>query len=71
MPTPPKLTGKRRHRTLLRYFRKPLLVLQLEVEGIVTEHNGGYVKAETQTWWIDAEPIHLTIEDTKVPGGSG
>ena len=58
-----KTTGKRRHRVLKRLFRKPVCVLQLEVEGFVPEYTGGSsVEGEYRTWWIDAKPEQLTEE---------
>lgn len=50
-----KLTGKTRHRVLVRLFRKPLLVLQYQVYGFIPEYTGGgSVDGEYGTWWIDA-----------------
>lgn len=58
----PTFTGKRRHRTLTRRYRKPLLVLQLEVEGYVTQCDGGVITGTDETWWIDAQVEHITDE---------
>lgn len=54
-----KTTGKWRHRIEQRMFRKPLLVLQIEVEGFVPKHIGGMVDGNTERWWVDARPEHL------------
>ena len=55
----PKLTGRKRFRLHKRMFQKPLLVLQLEVEGLVPHNDGGRIECELETWWIDAQIEHL------------
>lgn len=57
------LTGRSRHRVLTRFLRTPVLVLQLEVEGIRIDYYGGYCDTETITWWVDADVTHLTQEE--------
>jgi hypothetical protein len=49
-----KLTGKKRLRIHRRWFRRPLLVLQLQVEGSVPYGDGCYVAHQAETWWVDA-----------------
>jgi hypothetical protein len=59
----PKLTGRRRHRVEQRMFRKPLVVLQLEVEGYVPQFNGGpMVDGKFKRWWVDAKPEDVMRE---------
>ena len=57
-----KLTGRRRHRVEQRMFRKPLVVLQLEVEGFVPKHIGGMVDGNIERWWVDARPEDVMRE---------
>ena len=54
-----KLTGKQRHRILNRFLRKPVLVLQYEVEGNIPENMGGYVECYPAKWWVDVPPEWL------------
>jgi hypothetical protein len=56
----PVLTGRRRYRIQKRVFRHPLLVLQLEVQGLRCRY-AGFVDCEYERWWIDAGPEHITI----------
>lgn len=52
-----KLTGKKSYRTLKRFGRKTLCVLQLEVEGFVAEYDGGAsISGGIRKWWVDATP---------------
>lgn len=64
MPTPVKFTftGRRRHKVLTRWFHKPVLVLQLEVEGNIYDNSGGRVESQLGKWWIDALPENLNVE---------
>ena len=62
MPTPDKFTGRRRHKVLCRWFRKPVLILQLEIEGYIPENSGGRVEYVLRKWWIDARPEYLNVE---------
>lgn len=57
-----KLTGKRRFR-LLRTWSGEKLILQVQVEGLVSEYNCGRVTTEHRQWWIDAQIEHLTIHE--------
>ena len=50
-----KHTGARRFRAHARCFRKPLMVLQVQVQGERTENNGGVITTETDKWWKDAQ----------------
>ena len=56
-----KLTGNKRYRVHFRFIGKPLVVLQLEVEGFVPEYSGGHVDGGFRTWWIDAKPEHVLM----------
>ena len=58
-----KLTGKRRHRIMKCLFGDPKLVLQVQVKGLVSSYVGGIVSHDNEIWWIDADVIHLTVED--------
>lgn len=57
-----KLTGRRRHRIESRWFKSPLLVLQIEVKGFVPEYTPRSIEGEIRTWWVDAPPEHLMLE---------
>lgn len=60
--TPPKLTGRKRHRIHKPFLSEPLFVLQVEVKGTVTTSFGGIMETTQDNWWIDAKAEHLTIE---------
>ena len=52
-----KKTGNKRYRVKTRFMRKPLVVLQIEVEGFVPEYDGGRsVRGEVRRWYVDAKP---------------
>jgi len=51
-----ELTGKIGYRILKRIFRKPVLVLQVEVRGFVPEFSTPSIEGEYRNWWIDANP---------------
>lgn len=51
-----KPTGRRRYRIQRRLFRKPILVLQVEVEGRVYVGGGD---SALNRWWVDADIEHL------------
>ena len=53
-----QLTGSARVRLVSRLFRKPLLVLQVEVKERKVESLGGWVDTYTVKYWRDA-----TIEE--------
>ena len=55
-----KLTGRKRYRSARTWFRQEYLVLQVEVEGLITENIGGRVECERRTWWRDATTEDLT-----------
>jgi hypothetical protein len=50
------LTGRKRYRILTRWFRPPVLVLQVEVEGYITTFSGGHIDSIFDTWWVDCLP---------------
>lgn len=58
-----KPTGKIRYRLLQRWFRRPLLVLQIEVEGFVEEYSPVSIDGSIQKYWIDAELHMITPTD--------
>jgi hypothetical protein len=49
-----KRTGKYRYRAQRRWFRQPLLVLQLEVAGNVLTHTAGFIDTHAAVEWRDA-----------------
>lgn len=51
-------TGKVRYRTLTRLFRKPLLILQIEVIGTVYLYYGD---SRQENFWRDAVTSDLTL----------
>ena len=51
-----KPTGRKRYRVLHRWFRKPVLVLQIEINGLVTSWAGNQVYVDEKTWWMDCPP---------------
>ena len=55
-----KRTGRTRHRVHSRKFKRDLLVLQLEVEGLVPDHCGGMVDVSFKKWWVDARTEWIT-----------
>lgn len=55
-----KLTGRKRYRSARTWFGHEYLVLQVEVEGLITENTGGWIECETRTWWRDATTADLT-----------
>lgn len=60
-----KYTGRYRHRTMNRWFRKPLLVLQLEVvRSVATES----FEMENIYSWVDATVEQIQeISSKKIP----
>ena len=50
------LTGNTRFRAETRWFKPPLVVLQLEMRGNHPDHDVYHLWAEECTWWVDAEP---------------
>lgn len=54
-----RLTGRRRFRTIRKWFRE-YLVLEVEVEGVISENWGSFVECRRGTWWITASTEHLT-----------
>ena len=61
-----ELTGRKRLRTMKRWFREPLLVLQLEIKGLVPHNDGGRIECEWETWWIDADMKYLSMIDMSI-----
>lgn len=60
------LTGRRRFRLKPRLFGDPLIILQVEVKGMVSQYMGGGVDTDFATWWQDAKVEDLTVEDVRV-----
>lgn len=58
-----KLTGRKRYRVQHRFFKKPLVILQLEVEGFVPEYSPNGIDGEIRKWWIDAAPEQVMMQE--------
>lgn len=60
-----KPTGNTRYRvaSLGLFRRKQVLVLQYEMAGKLTEYYGGWVDHYAVTWWEDAKPEWVMVEN--------
>ena len=61
----PKLTGNIRYRVLKRFLRAPVLILQVELIGNVSNYDGGHISVGEQTWWEDCKPEGKMTEAKK------
>jgi len=59
-----EFTGRYRCRVANRWFRKPVMVLEVELKGLITTSIGGNIDSEWRTWWIDCQPEYLLDSDT-------
>lgn len=61
-----KFTGRQRYRIHIerKWFKtKQYMVLQLEVRGFVPEYLGNSVGGEYKTYWVDAKPEWMMIDE--------
>jgi hypothetical protein len=60
------LTGRTRYRVERRWFRAPLVVLQVEKRGWVTTHLFGHHNdSKAQVFWEDAKPEDVMKEPSQ------
>jgi len=58
-----KKTGNKRYRVEQRFLRKPLVVLQIEIEGFVPEFDPQSIQGKIRRWYVDARPEDV-MEDS-------